>query len=288
MTNTVLVLGASGSFGRNCVEAFSKAGWSVRKYRRDVDDITVVSQGVDVIVNGLNPQNYKNWPVELPRITKLVVGAAISSGATILQPGNVYNYGNHAGDWNEDTPHLAQTIKGKVRIEMEKILYDATQKNGIQVIILRGGDYIDKDPSGNFIDFLGAKIGKGKFSYPGNPDIPHAWAYLPDMARAAVMLAEIRTTLAQFEDVIFDGLTISGNDLTGLLQKVSGKNLTLTKFPWWLMKLLSPVWVLARELQEMRYLWNTPHSLDGAKLARLIPDFKPSKPEQMMTGIVAQ
>lgn len=42
------------------------------------------------------------------------------------------------------------------------------------------------------------------------------------------------------------------------------------------MTLASPVWEMARELREMRYLWDTDHRLDGAKLARLLPDFQPT------------
>jgi hypothetical protein len=31
-----------------------------------------------------------------------------------------------------------------------------------------------------------------------------------------------------------------------------------------------------REVVEMRYLWEVPHGVDGSKLARILPDFKPT------------
>ncbi|MEE9455438.1 MAG: NAD-dependent epimerase/dehydratase family protein [Paracoccaceae bacterium] len=274
MTNTALILGASGSFGTNCTAAFTSAGWNVRKFRRGTDDMNTSAQGADVIVNGLNPQNYKNWPTELPKIANAVINAAKSSGATIIQPGNVYNFGDHPGVWNEKTPHNAQTRKGKTRTAMEATLHHAAQDHGIQIIILRAGDFIDAHPSDNFIDFLTKDLHKGRFIYPGNPDIAHAWAYLPDMARAAVMLSEQRNTLEKFEDIPFEGHTLSALEIKTALEHAGGQTLTFKGFPWAMMRLLTPVWGLAREMHEMRYLWNTPHSLDSAKLTELLPNFK--------------
>ena len=43
---------------------------------------------------------------------------------------------------------------------------------------------------------------------------------------------------------------------------------------WLPIRLAQPVWKLARSLCEMRYLWNTPHSLDGARFEALLPDFE--------------
>ena len=71
MTQSVLILGATGRFGRAASKAFSQAGWRVTEWRRPdpsaMDDDGVVrgdlydSQAltraaeVDVIVNALNP-----------------------------------------------------------------------------------------------------------------------------------------------------------------------------------------------------------------------------------------
>ncbi|MCF6272205.1 MAG: epimerase [Rhodobacteraceae bacterium] len=281
MKNKVLVLGASGSFGQNAVVTFENAGWQVRKYQRGQEDMATAAKGVDVIVNSLNPKNYKGWVHVLPQIAREVVAAAKVSGATIVQPGNVYNFGAAPGVWSADTPHAATTKKGRARIEMERILREASKKDGLQVIILRAGDFIDSRPSGNFIDFMVGKLGKGRFIYPGKPDIPHAWAYLPDMARAAVALAEKRGALSDFEDVPFSGHTFTGEGLRAGLAKIMDKKLKLVRFPWLLMKGLSPVWGLAREMQEIRYLWDTPHSLSSARLQQILPDFEKTPAEDV-------
>src|SRR5690606_40560026 len=98
------------------------------------------------------------------------------------------------------------------------------------------------------------------------------YAYLPDLARAAVALAERRADLPAFADIPFAGHAFSVNDLKAEIERQTGRPLKIARFPWWAMRLLSPIWELARELGEMRYLYTTPHQLSGAVLERLLPD----------------
>lgn len=46
------------------------------------------------------------------------------------------------------------------------------------------------------------------------------------------------------------------------------------KFPWWLLGLAAPFWELAREMREMRYLYELPHRLDGATMQAVLPQFQ--------------
>jgi len=107
------------------------------------------------------------------------------------------------------------------------------------------------------------------------------------MARAAVGLAEIRATLGDFEDIPFEGHTISGEELRTGFSQITGRKLRLSMFPWLMMKMLSPVWGLAREMQEMRYLWETPHSLNGARMQQLLPKFEATNQQDILKAVVA-
>jgi hypothetical protein len=49
-----------------------------------------------------------------------------------------------------------------------------------------------------------------------------------------------------------------------------------------MMQLAAPFWEMARELLEMRYLYNLPHRLDPAPMARVLPDFKPLNLAEVM------
>ncbi len=287
MTNTALILGATGKFGGHCARAFETAGWQVKRFRRDTQNMNDAARGVDVIVNGLNPPNYKNWATVLPAITTQVISAAKASGATILQPGNVYNFGKQSGPWGVSTPHVTHTVKGQIRIDIETKLRKAAETMGVQTIILRAGDFIDDTNSGNWFDIsLTAKLQKNQFGHPGNMNIDHAWAFLPDLARAAVLLAENRAALAMFEDVPFAGHNLTGTAIMKGFEQILGQTLTHKPFPWQLIRLASPFWSLGKELLEMRYLWETPHSLDNTRLRALLPDFEITDTQEMLAASI--
>ena len=58
------------------------------------------------------------------------------------------------------------------------------------------------------------------------------------------------------------------------IERQLGRGVKLGQFPWLLLSLTAPVWELAREMREMRYLYETPHALDGALMALLLPGFQ--------------
>jgi nucleoside-diphosphate-sugar epimerase len=270
---TVLVLGANGLFGSHAVQAFGQAGWDVRRYQRGTD-MGRAAMGADVIVNGLNPPKYHNWAKLIPQITSQVIAAGQASGATVLVPGNVYPYGDQPAPWTPATPHRPVATKGRIRAEMEATYRQATAQ-GLRVIVLRGGDYMAPGHAGAVLNLVTLKaLAKGRLTAMGDVAALRAYAYLPDMARAAVALAEIRATLPPFADVPFAGNTFSIAQLATALEGLIGGKLKIGQFPWWQISLLSPFWELARELRDMRYLYSTPHWMPVEPLQALLPDFR--------------
>jgi len=281
MTNTVLILGPSGKIGRSAATAFQHAGWKVRLFNRKTGNMTQAAKGVDVIVNGMNPPNYHDWENAIPAITKQVIAAAKTSGATVIIPGNVYNFGARPGTWSENTPQQATTRKGQIRIEMEQ----AYRAAGVRTIVLRAGNFIEPQSSDDVMSMLILRaIRKDRITHMGSPNVLLAYCYLPDWARAVVELAQKRNQLATFEDIPFPGHAFTTNELRATLATELGRAIKPASFPWWLMKLAAPFWELARELNEMRYLWNTEHELSGEKFARLLPDFSATDLRTVMTA----
>ena len=273
MIQTVLILGASGKIGTNAARAFARKGWEVRRFNRETDDMTEAARGCDVIVNGLNPPNYHDWARLIPEITRQVISAARASGATVILPGNVYIYGDTPGEWSECTEPNPCSRKGRIRLDMER----AYAGSGVQTINLRAGNLVDPDHNGDILSLmLLTRIRRGRVVSPGDADAIQPWGYMPDWARAAVELAEKRAELSSYEDIPFPGHTFTVNDLRRGLEVELGRELRLASFPWWLIRLAAPVWELARELLEMRYLWNTPHTLSPRRFNALLPDFEPT------------
>ncbi len=273
MGKVVLVLGASGLFGSHVARAFGAAGWQVRKYQRGTD-MNAAAMGADVVVNGLNPPKYHDWDRIIPATTAQAIAAAEAAGATLLVPGSVYVYGRQAGPWGPDTPHIPAVRKGAIRVASEA-QYEAASQRGVQVIILRGGDFLAPDAPNSFWNMMTLKgLANGKITSMAAPGVKRAYAYLPDMARIAVALADKRADLPAFFDLPFAGYTLSTADLKAHLERLTGLDLAITRFGWWQLTLLSPVWELARELREMRYLYDLSHEIDAGPLARSLPDFR--------------
>lgn len=268
MSQTALILGPSGRFGSNMTDALWHAGWTTRLFDRSKDDLMQAAQGADVIVNGWNP-SYEKWAEEMPGLTKSVIAAAKASGARVLFPGNVYVYGHNApGIIGPDTPHLAKNPLGRLRIETES----AYRAAGIPLTILRAGDYIDTEMSGNWFDKVMTKpLAKGQLTYPGPLNTAHSWAFLPDLARAGVRLLE--SPKAHQEEICFPGYTLTAHDLAEALSLAASKNIKATKMAWWPLQLARPFLPFVKGLHEMRYLWSMPHGFDAAAFTERLPDF---------------
>ncbi|PIE14310.1 MAG: epimerase [Rhodobacterales bacterium] len=277
--NTVLILGGSGRFGRHARAAFQQAGWQLRLFDRKADRLEQAAEGAGVIVNGWNPP-YPDWQRQIPAYTARLIEVARASKATVIFPGNVYNFGPHAPDIiTADTPQLAQNRLGRVRIEMEAAYRDS----GVRTIILRAGDFLEDQHSGNWFDrVLISKLSAGRFIYPGAPDIPHAWAWLPDLARTAVALANRRADLPDFAEIPFPGYSPTGQQLCDAVSACLGRPLVLKRMNWLPVQLARPFWPMAGYLLELRYLWNKPHRLDGAAFARLLPEFQMTPLQQAL------
>ena len=293
---SVIILGAKGRFGRAAVQAFGAAGWDVTRAGRGrvgagCVDVDARDAGAgrracawhDVIVNAVNPP-YHHWAEVVPRVTSAVIAAARAAGATVMIPGNVYNYG--AGlplVLREDTPWRADTRKADIRIRMENTYRDSD----VRTIVLRGGDFIEAAKTGNWFDtYIAPKAQQGRMTYPGPLDQPHAWAYLPDMARAMVELAARRAQFSGFEEFGFEGFGLTGAALVNRGAHAVGRPMRVSRLPWFAVRVMALWSPLMRETLEMRYIWHKPHVIDGAKLRRTLPAFRATPLEEAIREAV--
>ena len=305
MSGEVLILGAKGRFGRAAVDAFMGNRWQVRGFARawdsaagtadmecvsgdafDADALSAAARGCDVIVHALNPP-YSRWRRDLPRLTANVIRAAKISGATVMIPGNIYTYGAAMPErLSEATPALPTTRKGRLRHEM-KLVFARAGEDGVRTIILRSGDFIEREKTGNWFDsYIAANVAKGRVMYPGPLDRNHAWAYLPDMARAMVALADKRDSFAAFEQFGFPGYALTGRMLIDAMAERAGRKLKVKGLSWTMIRLLGLAMPEMREIVEMAYLWRVPHAIDGAKLKVALPDFQTTPLEVVMTDVL--
>ena len=294
--STVLVLGANGRFGQAACEAFAQAGWRVLAHTRRelhwrsantsarIQEIggelmrnTTDFESVSVVVNALNPI-YTRWKREALPLARTAMDLAQSLDATLMFPGNVYNFGKAMPELlTEDTPQRAQTRKGKIRIQIESDLRERAAQ-GLQTIIVRAGDFFGAG-SGSWFDLVIAKdLNKALLTYPGNQELIHAWAYLPDLVKTFVALAERRQQLSTFEVFHFQGYTVTGKEMLAQIEAAARsqgiikarQKLTIRTLPWTLMQVAALASPMLRELIEMKYLWDVPHRLVDTRLCEVL------------------
>jgi nucleoside-diphosphate-sugar epimerase len=291
MNKIALVLGATGGIGGELTEVLMQRGWTIRGLTRepakaasgrsrpiqwirgdamDAEAVVKAAEGVGVIVHAVNPPGYHDWDKLVLPMMDNTIAAAKASGARVVLPGTVYNYGPDAFPvLTEDQPQQPLTRKGRIRAEMERRL----KNSGVAAFVVRAGDFFG-GRGGRNNWFSQGWVTPGKplkaVANPGSRGVGHSWAYLPDLAETMAELIE-RTAAEGFETYHFAGhFDADGAQMAAAIRKAAGRNLKIKPFPWLLVTLLSPAVVLFREMLEMRYLWREPLRLDNAKLVRTL------------------
>lgn len=292
---TALVLGATGNIGGEMADRLRTRGWQVRALHRTPaaltdrdtrfdwrqgdamkqEDVVTAARGVDLIVHAVNPPGYRNWGgLVLPMIDNSIA-AARASGARLLLPGTVYNYG--PGSFpviTETAPQRPLTRKGAIRVEMERRL-QAASNQGVRSLIVRAGDFFGASRGNSWFSGVMIKPGKplrGMF-YPGQAGIGHQWAYLPDVAETMMRLIEQEQRLPAFARYHMQGhWDPDGTRMIAALQAVADRPLKVRAFPWWALPMLGLFSETFRELREMRYLWKQPVRLENAALLNALGD----------------
>ena len=288
-----LVLGATGGIGGEAALALSRHGWKIRAFSRtaspssdspgwewvngdalDRASVLAASKDVHAIVHAVSPPGYRNWAkLVLPMIDN-TIAAAKASGARILLPGTIYNYGPDAFPvLREESPQNAATHKGRIRIELEKRLKDASRQS-VRSLVVRFGDFFGPKPGNNwFSQGMVSQNGPLKsITYPGKIGVGHDWAYLPDAAEAFAELMDREAELEDFARFHFRGFwDKDGTGMIAAIRRVTGKpSLPVKRLPWFFFKLASPFNETLRELYATRPLWTTPVQLDNTRLVRLL------------------
>ena len=288
---TIAILGAAGRVGEAAALAFLKAGWRVRGIARgaklqtlaagvepveadafDRQALIAACKGADVILHALNPANYAIWSTTVIPLAENVLAAAQASGATVMIPGNVYNFGTGIKpDMKENGPFDPDTEKGRLRVDMEDMFEAAAHDNGVRTVVIRAGDFFGGKRAESWLDLMILKdLKKDRFTWPGPWDTVHAFAYLPDLAETFVRVAAKRDELPPFERLHFRGFAVTGDEFHRSAERAAGRKLKRAGVPWTLLRLLGIVNPVLREVVKMSYLWRVPHSLDNSRLEALV------------------
>ncbi len=237
------------------------------------EDVLAAAQGAELIVHAVNPPGYRNWAGQVLPMIDNTIAAARASGARIVLPGTVYNFGPETFPvLRETSAQQPLTRKGKIRAELERRL-QAACADGVRSLIVRAGDFFGPHVGNNW--FAAALVRPGKavrtLTYPGARGVGHQWAYLPDVAETMLRLIELGDRLPAFAVYHMRGhWDADGTQMASAIGHTVGHPVKTRAFPWWALPLLSPFSEMLREMREMRYLWQQPIRMDNTRLVQAL------------------
>ena len=228
------------------------------------------ARGASVVYQVMNPP-YAQWAAKFPALQVGVLAAAEATGARMVSMENVYMYGRPAGRLlTEVRPNAAHTAKGRLRGRMAEDLLTAHRSGRVQVAIGRASDYFG--PRGGAQSNLGdrlfpAALAGTTASVLGDPDQPHTYSFIPDIAEGLAVLGEHPDAPGEVWHLPNDPVTRSTRELVEITYGLAGRSKPrLRTMPGWLLRAGGLVNPTLRELVEMRYLFEEPFVVDSSKI----------------------
>jgi len=232
----------------------------------DREAATDAAGGAAVIYQCLNAP-YTQWPKRFPPLQRGVLSAAERRGALLVSLENAYGYGPTGGKpMTECRPLAASTVKGQTRAAMTEELLAAAQAGRVRIAIGRASDFFGAGVTESTLGervFANALAGKPA-DFIGNPDLPHTYSYVPDIAAGLAILGT--------DDRAAGGVwhlpgpeTASTRHVLALIAAEVGHPVAVRSVSKPLLRVLGLFNPTMRGLAEMAYEFEEPFVLDTSK-----------------------
>ncbi|MFJ9457855.1 NAD-dependent epimerase/dehydratase family protein [Kitasatospora sp. NPDC101447] len=244
----------------------------VRHLALDASDPAALARAAHgaVAIHGCAAPPLPQWAARWPALSASLCAAAEDSGAVLVMLGNLYGYGpqpDPTRPLTEDLPLAATGPKGRVRAaawEQARALHEAGRIRAVEV---RASDFFGPGVTdgGHLAARAMPGLLKGRpVAVLGDPDAPHSWTYLPDVARTLAEVAGEERAWGRAWHVP----TAPAASIRAMVGHLAGEAGTAPVA----VRRLSPVLLgaaglfspLLRELRETRYQFDRPFVVDSA------------------------
>ena len=242
---------------------------AVRHAAVDASDVAALTAAVgraDVVYNAVNPPAYDRWTQDWPPIAAALLGAAESSGALLVTMGNLYVYGRPSGPMASDHPLAATDVKGRIRIRMWEQALAARAAGRVRVTEARASDFIGPTvPAGqSHLARQLPALRRGRRAWVvGDPDAPHSWSYVPDVAATLVLLGTDPRAEGRAWHVPTDPPRSQRQALADLAAAMGAPPARVSGLPWPVLRAIGAVQPQMREVVEIRHQWDQPFVIDS-------------------------
>ena len=232
----------------------------------DPDAAAEAATGASVLYQCLNAP-YTDWPKRFPPLQRGVLTAAERTGALLVSLENVYGYGPTGGrPMTEDLPLAATTVKGRTRAAMTRELLAAAEAGRVRIAIGRASDFFGPGVTESTLGervFAKAVAGK-RADFLGNPDLPHTYSYVPDIAAGLVTLGTDDRAAGQVWHLPGPE-TVTTRALLELVAREVRHPVDVRTVPKLAVRALALVNPMMRGLAEMAYEFDEPFVVDTNK-----------------------
>jgi len=283
-TRQVVVVGA-GPVGREASRVLAEAGHAVTVVTRsgrpssvpgvaavavdaaDPQALTGVVEGADALLNCANPKNYTVWDQVWPPLAASVLETAERTGATLVTAASLYPYGPVDVPMTEGMPDLATDHKGRLRAGMWADARAAHDAGRVHAVEVRASDYVGAGVGANgHVTRQVATAARGRAAWMiGDPDQPHTFTDVTDMARTLAAVAFEPSTWGRVWHAVSQPPSSQRAALDGALAAIGKPPATVHGIPAALVRATGLVSPMMRELGEMAYMFTRPYVMDSSR-----------------------
>ncbi|MEU1308056.1 NAD-dependent epimerase/dehydratase family protein [Streptomyces cinnamoneus] len=232
----------------------------------DSERLIAAVQGATAIYHCAAPP-YHRWADAWPPLASSVCAAAEATGAVLVMLGNLYGYGPVDGPLTEELPLAATGHKGRVRAAAWERARKLHEQGRIKAVEVRASDFFGPGVTdgGHLAARAVPRLLRGKpVSALGDPDAPHSWTYLPDVARALVEVAGEERAWGRAWHVPTEP-ALSTRQMADRLAAQSGSGpVAVRRLSPAVLGVASVFSPLLRELKEIRYQFDRPFVVDAS------------------------
>ena len=242
--------------------------------------------GADVVYHAAQPA-YTRWTSEFPPMTRAITAATAATGAKLVFADNLYMYAPSSAPLTEESPPTSTTKKGALRAAMAAELLASGRAGDLRVAIGRASDYFGAHAMNSAAGerFFKTVLAGKKTQWFADLDQPHTMSYLPDMARAFIILGERSEAdgevwhLPAAEPVTGRQFLAMAADAAGTPARPAVMSPGSIRF----LGLFVPV---LREFPELLCQWDRPFVSDSAKFQAAFGPFAVTPPDRALKATV--
>jgi nucleoside-diphosphate-sugar epimerase len=298
-----VVLGATGGVGHALVRELAAHGAPVRAVNRSgrasfpgcvelvAADLTnrastrAACQDATVVYHCAGVP-YDQWARSLPGMLDNVIAAVAATGATLVYMDNTYMYAPTTAPLTEASREAPPTRKGRLRQQLAETILAVQARGQIRATIGRSPDFYGPGVRTSFVgeQFFTAVLAGKRVPWPGKLDVPHALAFVEDVARGLRVLGTHEQALGQVW-LLPTAPALTGRQYIALAGAAAGVPPRALAVSSLLLRVLGLTNAVLRESVELLYEFNEPLLIDGAKYTRTFDGIPTAHQEGMRRTI---